>query len=73
MKFLIKAKRVTDNLELDLNSKILNLVDLLDIQLRSTMFTLPADRSRPKGDAWEAASKWNRKLRSLPKIFIYFK
>ena len=43
MKFLIKAKRVTDNLEPDSNLKILSLEDLLDTQLRSTTFTLPAE------------------------------
>ena len=68
MKFLTKAKRVTDNLELDLNSKILNLVDLLDTQLRSTMFTLPADRRETQASE---ASKWNNKLRLL-NYFLFF-
>ena len=63
MKFLTKAKRVTDNLEQDSNLKILSLEGLLDTQLRSTTCTLPAgltDRSRPQG-GW-------RKLKLLPKI-----
>ena len=77
MKFLTKAKRVTDNLELDLNSKILSLEDLLDTQLQLMMFTLPveqADRSRPQGGTREAASeasKWDNKLRSLDYFFIF--
>ena len=60
MKFLTKTKRVTGNLELDLNLKILSLEDLLDTQLRSTMFTLPveqADRGRSKGGLREVASE----------------
>ena len=75
MKFLTKAKRVTDNLELDLNLKILSLVDLLDTQLQLTMSTLPAeraDRSRPQGGTREAAIKSLNKLRPLD-YFLFFR
>ena len=45
MKFLIRAKRVTDNSELGSNLKTSNLEDLLDTQLQSLTPTLQVVRS----------------------------